>query len=73
MAILDTHTDEGELYIKALRSLDTHGTFSEHTKIPDTPEELQLMKEANKASTRKGFMFSWSKDRYNHIFKKDNA
>lgn len=68
MILDNNNSDEHELYVKAIKSLNKHNTVSDHVKKPETPEEVQFMKETNRATSTSTFGSMCSEADYIRIF-----
>jgi hypothetical protein len=50
--VLDLHSEQHDLYIRALKALDEKGMTAEHHKPATVPEEVALMHETNAQVTK---------------------
>lgn len=67
--ILDKNNNqEHELYVKAMKALDSHNKVSEYKKVPETREEVAFMQETNQARTTNCFGLNIEEDKWNVIF-----
>ena len=65
---MDTHTEQYELYAKALRSLDRAGKHSEYVKEVSHPKEADLYNTVNTEVTRTQAMFQYAPGQFERIF-----
>lgn len=71
--ILDKHNETHDKYIQALRIMDENSVTSEYHKKPDTPEEVAFMKETQKETSKRGYIFSFSPGAYERIFRRKTS
>jgi hypothetical protein len=70
MTILDNNnSQEHDLYIRAMKSLDKANKVSEHTKVPETKEEKEFMHEIEHEVHKNCFYTPMTEEQYKRIFK----
>lgn len=68
--ILDANNNqEHELYVKAIKSLNSNNMYSEYRKVPNTSEERAFMQETNHVCASSSFGMNMSEEQYQQIFK----
>lgn len=67
--IFDKHNETHDKYVQAFKIMDKEHVSSEYTKVAETPEEKEFMRQSNKQINSKNFMFNLSSEKFNKIFR----
>jgi hypothetical protein len=70
--IYDKNNETHEKYIHSLKMLDKANKYSEHRKVPETPEEISFMKETYQATHTNSFALNIPENRWEAIFCDEN-